>query len=192
MKAQCNFLPDDPKLFLESDGFHDSEGRLMGFRGVNIAGNAKLPSFIPFDDSRWLDLLSSWGFNMIRLTIFWEAIEPEPGLYDRLYLQKIEKMVDQASRRGIYVLLDMHQDLYSRFLHGDGAPRWAFPEGIDPNNNDSFGGQFWGLSYIFSSDVRACFANFFESNELKNITKKHGLKWQRGFKEILASWATIS
>jgi endoglycosylceramidase len=76
-------------------------------------------------------------------------------------------MVDQAAQRGLYVLLDMHQDLYSRWLHGDGAPAWTFPEGVDPENNDGFGGRFWGWAYTFSGDVRACFTNFFESNQLK-------------------------
>lgn len=176
MKAHSNSQLEDPKLCLEPDGFHDSDGRLMQFRGVNVAGNAKLPPFIPFYESRWWDLLASWGFNMIRLTIFWEAIEPEPYLYDRSYIGNIKKMVDQASQRGIYVLLDMHQDLYSRQLHGDGAPAWTFPESVNPENNDSFGGQFWSLAYAFSNDVRACFANFFESSEIKEHYKNAWLE----------------
>lgn len=148
----------------------------MQFRGVNIAGNAKLPPFIPFSESRWWDLLASWGFNMVRLTIFWEAIEPQPYLYDRSYLGNIKKMVNQASQQGIYVLLDMHQDLYSRWLHGDGAPVWTFPEGVDPESNDSFEGQFWSLAYTFSSDVRACFTNFFESGGIKEHYKNAWLE----------------
>jgi endoglycosylceramidase len=167
MRVHSPFQPEDPQLNLEPDGFHDSQGRVICFRGVNIAANAKLPPFVPFEDSCWWDLLTSWGYNIVRLTIFWEAIEPEPGLYDHAYLEKIEEMLNQAARRGIYVLLDMHQDLYSRWLHGDGAPEWTFPEEIDPKNNDSFGGRFWGMAYILSKDVRACFANFFRSSQLK-------------------------
>lgn len=176
MKAYSNPQSGEPTLLLEPDGFHDSEGRLIYFRGVNIAGNAKLPPFIPFGEPSWWDLLASWGFNMVRLTIFWEAIEPEPNLYDRSYLGNIKKMVDEASQRGIYILLDMHQDLYSRWLHGDGAPAWTFPEGVDPENNDSFGGQFWSFAYTFSSDVRACFTNFFISAELKKHYKNAWLE----------------
>lgn len=172
MKARSKLQLEDPLLCLEPDGFHDPQGRLVQFRGVNIAGNAKLPPFIPFAETRWWDLLASWGFNMVRLTIFWEAIEPQPGLYDRSYLENIKKMVDRASRRGMYILLDMHQDLYSRWLHGDGAPAWAFPDSVDPENNDSFGGHFWSLAYTISSEVRACFTNFFESSELKGHYKK--------------------
>lgn len=152
---------------MESDGFHDSQGRRICFRGVNIAGNAKLPPFLPFQESKWWDLLSSWGFNMVRLTLFWEAVEPEPDIYDYHYLDKVKEMVDQASARGIYTLLDMHQDLYSRQLCGDGAPAWSFPDQVNPEENDSFGGQLWGVAYTLSGDVRACFTNFFKSAKLK-------------------------
>lgn len=160
-------LKKNPGLTLEEDGFHDCRGRLVYFRGVNASGNAKLPPFIPFEDPYWWDLLASWGFNVVRLTVIWEAIEPEPGVYDQVYLDKIETLVDEASKRGIYVLMDMHQDLYSRWLGGDGAPYWAFPPEVDPYDNNGFGGQFWGLAYFFSSDIKACFTHFFQSQELQ-------------------------
>ncbi|MDM7939855.1 MAG: cellulase family glycosylhydrolase [Methanothrix sp.] len=166
----------DPGLRLELDGFYDREGRRMCFRGVNIAGNAKFPPFIPFQESCWWDLLASWGFNMVRLTIFWEAIEPEPDTYDLCYLAKVLEMVDQASQRGIYILLDMHQDLYSRTLCGDGAPAWAMPKDVDTESNDSFGGQFWGAAYILSRDVRASFTHFFNSADLKEHYKNAWLE----------------
>lgn len=143
---------------------------------MNISSNAKFPPFTPFGEGRWWDLLASWGFNMVRLTLFWEAIEPEPYLYDRSYLDRISQMVEQASRRGIYVLLDMHQDLYSRYLQGDGAPHWALPPGVDPEDNDGYGGQFWGTAYTLSRDVRACFTYFFRSVDLR----KHYLNaWRK-------------
>lgn len=154
-------------LILEKDGFHDQEGRRVCFRGVNIAGNAKVPPFLPFREPHWWDRLSAWGFNMVRLTLFWEAIEPEPGLYDQSYLDYLAELVSQASQRNIYLLLDMHQDLYSRWLCGDGAPSWTFPPGVNPNRNDSFSGQFWGAAYVLSSDVRACFSHFFRSELLR-------------------------
>jgi endoglycosylceramidase len=157
----------DYGLTLEADGFHDTQGRLMQFRGVNVAGNAKLPPFIPFEDSGWWDMLAYWGFNMVRLTLFWEAIEPEPDQFSNSYLHKVKWMTDEVARRGIYILLDMHQDLYSRWLQGDGAPDWAFPSNINPRDNDGFGGRFWGLAYVLSRDVRDCFTNFFSSKDLK-------------------------
>lgn len=135
-----------------------------------MAANAKFPPFIPFLESKWWDMLASWGFNVVRLTLFWEAIEPEPGVYDKSYLDKIERMVDQVSKRGIYALLNMHQDLYNRWLQGDvcgdGAPYWAFPPDVDPKNNAALAGYeaaMWSMAYSPSDEVKQCFTHFFES-----------------------------
>jgi endoglycosylceramidase len=85
------------------------------------------------------------GFNVIRLTLSWSLLEPTPGRYDRTYVDRIAQVVRWAKEQGIYVLLDMHQDDYSRFIpetspvevpplltttpgsgnHNDGAPAWA-------------------------------------------------------------------
>ena len=158
----------DPKLTLDKDGFRDAQGRLVFFRGINVASNAKLPPFLPFRDPKWWDLLSSWGYNMVRLTIFWEAIEPEPGVYDQKYLSNVKELVNEASKRDIYVVLDMHQDEYSRWLHGDGAPYWALPSDVDPYFNTGISGRFWFLAYFLSGDVRDSFSNFFKSSYLKD------------------------
>lgn len=155
-------------LLLDKEGFRDSQGRLVYFRGVNLGANAKFPPFIPFEDPKWWDVLASWGYNMVRLTIFWEAIEPEPGVYDQRYLDQVEEMVNEASKRGIYVLLDMHQDQYSRHLKGDGAPDWALPKNVDPDDNSGIAGRFWFFSYFVSGDVRTSFSNFFKSGYLKS------------------------
>ncbi|MGH9307563.1 MAG: cellulase family glycosylhydrolase [Acidimicrobiales bacterium] len=85
------------------------------------------------------------GFNFIRLTLSWSQLEPTPGRYSQTYLDRIAQVVGWARQQGIHVLLDMHQDNYSRFTpessplsvpglvtpsqessnHADGAPRWA-------------------------------------------------------------------
>lgn len=57
------------------------------------------------------------GFSAVRLLINWEGIEPtRKGDYDRDYLASIRTLVETANRYGIYVLLDMHQDAFSRHL----------------------------------------------------------------------------
>jgi endoglycosylceramidase len=180
----------DPRLILGPDGFHDSQGRLVIFRGINAAANAKFPPFIPFEEPKWWDLLVSWGFNIVRLTLYWEAIEPEPGVYDQIYLDRVGKMVEQASKRGIYVLLDMHQDLYSRWLRGDvcgdGAPYWALPPDVDPKKNEALKGYDageWGTAYAKSDEVRRCFTNFFESKELREHYKNAWLEVAKRVKD---------
>ena len=65
------------------------------------------------------------GFNLVRLTLSWSLLEPEPGAYDRAYLDRIAQVVGWAEEQGMYVLLDMHQDNYSRFMPPDDAPEAA-------------------------------------------------------------------
>jgi endoglycosylceramidase len=47
------------------------------------------------------------------------------GQYQRAYLDRVAAFVDQVRGHGIYVLLDFHEDGYSKELCEDGAPLWA-------------------------------------------------------------------
>jgi hypothetical protein len=48
---------------LHTDGcwFKDKQGRGVILCGVNVAGNSKIPPFIPFTDVSLLDPLKEWG-----------------------------------------------------------------------------------------------------------------------------------
>ena len=85
------------------------------------------------------------GFDVIRLPVSWSQLEPTPGVYDQTYIDRIAQVVGWAGQQGIYVIIDMHEDNYSRFTpersalsvppllaptqesggHADGAPPWA-------------------------------------------------------------------
>jgi hypothetical protein len=112
------------------------------------------------------------GFDFIRLTLSWSLLEPTPGVYSRVYLDRIAQVVGWAREQGVYVLLDMHQDNYSRFIpdqaplsagpvgtapeepnHADGAPPWAvISSGVPP---EAVAGQG-----EFSAAVEAAFTSF--------------------------------
>lgn len=151
---------------LHTDGrwFKDEEGRVVILRGVNVAGNSKVPPFIPFTDVSLFDPLVKWGVNVIRLVLVWEAIEPEPGKYNEQYIDAIETLVSAAGERGIYVILDMHQDMFSRYLIGgcgDGCPSWAIPPSIpqdEPTNDERCTNWFTGVNDI---NVRRAFDSFY-------------------------------
>ena len=127
----------------------DDYGRYVQLHGVNVSGSTKVPattdpvSYVgkPFsleDADLYFDLLSDLGFNAIRLLVIWEAIEPEArGVYDEDYLDFIEGIVERADAHGIYVLMDMHQDIFSRHLlvkyndrprYHDESGAWVEPE----------------------------------------------------------------
>ncbi|MBM4372096.1 MAG: cellulase family glycosylhydrolase [Deltaproteobacteria bacterium] len=60
------------------------------------------------------------GFNVIRLVIPWEGVEHGGrGVYDQDYLDYLEEVVAAAERQGLYVLLNFHENLFSRFLYTD-------------------------------------------------------------------------
>lgn len=130
------------------------------FRGVNLSGRSKSPPFLPFDDPAPLDQLRAWGFNVLRLLVIWEALEPERGRVDESYLAAVSRVVDAAEQRGLYVIVDMHQDLYARALGGDGAPPWATRHDGPPAS-----GPRWFMHYLRSSAVQANFADFWRDED---------------------------
>ena len=65
------------------------------------------------------------GFNVVRLGMIWKGLEPQPGVYDEAYLNRIVSTYETLHARGISVLLDFHQDLFNERFQGEGAPDWA-------------------------------------------------------------------
>jgi endoglycosylceramidase len=65
------------------------------------------------------------GFNLVRLPINWSAIEPARGQYSQDYLNKVADIVALCRAQGIDVLLDLHEDGWSKEICEDGAPLWA-------------------------------------------------------------------
>jgi len=130
--------------------FQDEHHRTLLLRGVNLGGSSKVPfpngathiregffdhrsvSFVgrPFpleEADEHFARLRSWGFTFLRFLITWEAVEHAgPGLYDEAYLDYLYRVVRKAADHGLTVLIDPHQDVWSRFSGGDGAPGWTF------------------------------------------------------------------
>jgi len=125
----------------------DDKGRQVLLRGVNLnvlgdyfQANAKYPTVIPATDADWAEMAAD-GFNVVRLLVSWSALEPTKGAFDTAYVARIHDAVNAAKAHGIYVVLDMHQDAYGKFVASpvgttcpdpakpgigwDGAPEWA-------------------------------------------------------------------
>ena len=145
-------------LVLDGTTFRDSSSRQLLLRGINVAADAKLPStpnlpshlhehfwdgdnvsFLnrPFslaDADAHFSRLRRWGYNTIRYIFTWEAIEHAgPGKYDEEWIDFTISVLRKAGEYGFYVFMDPHQDVWSRFSGGSGAPMWTvYACGLDP------------------------------------------------------------
>jgi len=155
-------------MYIDGNCFKDEFGRTLTLRGVNLGGSSKVPfspngatylkhglldhrnvSFIgrPFplqEADEHFTRLKAWGLTFIRFLVTWEAIEHDgPGLYDRDYLEYVQAVVKKGSEYGIQMFIDPHQDVWSRFSGGDGAPGWTFElVGLDMKNFQVTGAAF--------------------------------------------------
>lgn len=122
----CDSGPPPP--YYVKDGFlRDADGRALILHGANVSGKDKRAPYFDFQQAPDIARMSSeWGMNAMRLVTVWAAIEPQRGVFDDAYLSALEERVAWAEAAGIFVIVDMHQDLYGEgFAGGDGAPTWT-------------------------------------------------------------------
>jgi endoglycosylceramidase len=121
-------------LSTTGDWFTDADGKVVILHGFNEV--IKVPPFEPAAEGFSEDdaaFLAAHGFNAVRVGVIWSAVEPQPGVFNDAYLASIENTVQTLADHGIVSLIDMHQDLYSSTLGGEGAPTWAVQTGDLPN-----------------------------------------------------------
>ena len=82
------------------------------------------------------------GVNVVRLVLNWSQLEPSTGTYSTTYLNRVAQVVGWAHQQGIYVILDMHQDQYSRYIVPSAAK--AVPSGCVPSGG-SDGAPGWAV-----------------------------------------------
>ncbi len=124
----------------------DDQGREVLLRGVNVNSYAEywsgndFPTVFPFTEAD-ADRIAGFGWNTVRLLFTWSSVEPEAGTYDEAYIDELDGAVRMLADRGIYSILDSHQDAWGPTLAArpdedcpdgtvpangwDGAPGWA-------------------------------------------------------------------
>lgn len=152
--------------------FVDQQGADVVLRGFNLSQLHKVPNFRPNQDPQLFDKLARLGVNLVRLQFNWEAFELQPGVYDESYLNYYADVVARAAARNIYVLVDVHQDAFSRWTLGgcgEGFPRWAIPPGIPQSTPDNSAKcANWGPQAILFSrnDMERAFNAFMTPGNL--------------------------
>ncbi|WP_108928716.1 glycosyl hydrolase family 5 [Leptospira johnsonii] len=157
--------------------FLDGLGREVSFRGFNISGNVKLVQhgFKPFAndsdaETAFNRLGKTTGSNMIRFTIAWEGTHPSVNTINYSYLDAIISQMKKAISKKMYILLDYHQDLYSRHLFnknswhtGNGAPSWIISGSSYPSEYCGIICANWSQNNLTNEAVRRGFRNFWNN-----------------------------
>src|SRR5438876_170409 len=147
---------DGRRLHVHRGRLLDERRREVTLRGVNarVEGifdvtfdDGRLPlEPIPVFDDGDAATMERFGFNLLRLPISWSALEPARGRFDPAYLDRIAGVLALCRSHGILVLLDFHQDAFSKEIGEDGAPRWVLDRLLGPNNYPYLGGPLTDLT----------------------------------------------
>ncbi|KAJ3558217.1 hypothetical protein NM688_g1061 [Phlebia brevispora] len=134
------------QLSIHGRHFIDGHGRVCNLRGVNVSGSCKIPvnddhdafpanpegvTFVgrpfPLEQAHeHFSRLRRWGFTFIRFLVTWEAVEHAgPGVYDTSYLQYLRALLSLLPQYGMTAFVSLHQDVWSRYCGGSGAPAWT-------------------------------------------------------------------
>jgi endoglycosylceramidase len=179
---------------------YDHDGRVVILHGVNVV--YKRPPFEVYPDRRkpWnfdaadARTIARLGFDVVRLGIVWQGLEPgtdppndpdicrlgTPGNPHQLrlralqrYLDHVRQTVDLLARFHIFTILDMHQDVYSSVLGGEGAPRWAVcTNGVRPTRPPGR----WSLIYgTEATDI--AYHHFWRNNVVGNLQGQYDEVW---------------
>ena len=189
--------------FLSAPGgpyLYDRQHRMVLFHGVNVV--YKHAPYIAYPDPGrpWdfgahdAQALRDLGFNVVRLGIEWQALEPgsggpnQPGICTAgtpapphefnpavaaRYLRHVKATVDLLARYGISTLLDMHQDVYNRNFRGEGAPDWAVCTDGAPIVPS--GGR-WSDNYA-NPELQTAVQHFWSNDVVGNLQGNFDLAW---------------
>ena len=165
-------IVDDPTII------QDQFGRQLILHGLNTSSGAKYGDYQPWiTEADVVREDTAFGFNFVRYLTSWVAIEPQKGVFDENYLNELERRVNWYTSRQMYVMIDMHQDVYGAAVGGNGAPEWACrTNGAAPI--DLPGGTPWWLKNIDPTVVNS-WANFWSYTNHKDLQDHYMLTWQK-------------
>ncbi|MEK6807075.1 MAG: cellulase family glycosylhydrolase [Pseudomonadota bacterium] len=170
-----------PQLRRDGRWMVDEKQRVVLLHGVN--GVWKLAPYFPPEvaagfvaaDADWL---RDHGFNTVRLGVIFAGVMPAPGVIDSAYLDGVDRVVQLLASRGIWVMLDFHQDMYSERYEGEGFPAWAVNDDGIPHLNDfGFPGNY------FTPECSRAFDNFWANTDglwdhYRDAWKAVAAKWK--------------
>lgn len=172
-------VPTNTREFVKTAGrqFLDASGKPLLLHGINVINKSKDQGYVGDLSRADFAAIRKWGMNCVRLGIIWDGLEPRPGRIDEGYLERIAKLVEYAKVEGLYVLLDMHQDLYS-VKFSDGAPAWATLDEGKPHTSAAV----WSDAYYSSPAVQTSLDHFWQNAPAPDgvgLQDHYATVWQR-------------
>jgi endoglycosylceramidase len=132
----------------------DATGRVVQIHGVNSVAKSE-PFVTPTTDGGLgpadLAAFDRDGINGVRLGVWPAALMPAPGVVDEDYLARVRTTVDALAAHGVWVLLDLHQDVFT------GMPSWATTPAaaaLDDTVPDGLGSIGWAAAYASPRSLR--------------------------------------
>lgn len=127
-------------LRTEGKSIVNTQGDTVVLHGANFMGY-EFGAWNRHEESDY-SKMATWGFNVVRLPISWHYVEPQPGIINMSYLETyVDRDIGWAKKRGIYIILDMHQWYWSPHFTffsqqgevGNGFPSWLVSGYPDTN-----------------------------------------------------------
>jgi endoglycosylceramidase len=159
----------------------DARGRVVMLHGVAVVpvNGSDTPESLGFggDDVRFL---RSQGFNVVRLGLFSEAWERQPGTFDFGYLASYLRTQRLLARAGVSSVVDFHQDMLNSRFQGRGFADWFIRDDGFPNQPQA---GFPG-NYFTNAALNRAYDNLWA-----NVTGPGGVGLQERFAE---SWRRVA
>jgi endoglycosylceramidase len=179
----CEIVPPDAgPLTIDGQLILDQNDRRILLRGINTGGRSKFAPFSPFDYApgefeaalnTYMDKPVEWGLNVLRVPFSWDGMEPEQGVDDEEFLDRYDQLLDAAAARGLWTIVDFHQDVYSERYCGDGFPLWTTSTGDEPHHDCSD----WFTAYLFNDDMKDAWDEFWDNST--GVQDKYKDMWTR-------------
>lgn len=135
----------------------DEQGRALQFHGFNV----KTPDPAAASDALLADAAAR-GMDHMRLSFYWNLLEPQQGAWDEAYLDAVAAAMDRAAAHGILVIVDMHQDVFGEAFGDRGIPAWATRTDGEPFVPQ----EVWFLNYLQPA-VQAAWEHLYEDVDLR-------------------------
>lgn len=121
------------KIKIKNNWFVDQDDRVVLFHGINSV-EKKFPwvpdyGHLNLKNKTQLSYLKKWGFNVVRLGFMWSGLFPQKDKLNQTYVNEMQDIIKSLESHGIYVIIDLHQDMMSsKFYAYDGVPIWLVEE----------------------------------------------------------------